>query len=187
LQVTVVDVSPVGLAAARDAAAASGIVIETIQHDLEADPTLPEGPWDVIFCHNYLNRELFAEMAAKLSPGKGVLMVCHPTMSNLERNSKPSARFLLEDGEAADVATAEGSGLWVACSTEQWSGDSRHEARLVAFSSPLVLQGSALCTITPARSAVGLNAVAKLLAAGTVLTPRAAAVVALGAALLRVS
>ena len=93
----------------------------------KADP-LPAGPWDLILQFHYLNRRLFEAYGRLLAPG-GRLVVIHPTMKNLERHPKPSARFLLEEGELAGLIP---SGLEVLHLVEGWSAEGRHEAVLVA-------------------------------------------------------
>src|SRR5690349_3730597 len=58
LDVTIADVSPVGLALARQRAAAEHVTIETIEIDLEQSH-LPQGPFDLILSVCYLWRPLF--------------------------------------------------------------------------------------------------------------------------------
>lgn len=122
LAVTLVDVSPVALALAR----AREVRVHTEARDLEAAP-LPEGPWDLVVCLNYLQRALFAQWAQVLAPG-GWLVFAQPTVRNLERHAKPSARFLLGEGELATLVR----GLEVVSLAEGWTPEGRHEARLVA-------------------------------------------------------
>lgn len=55
LSVTLVDISKVGLAAARSEASRRGVPIETVEADLEAQP-LPPGPWGLLACFHYLQR-----------------------------------------------------------------------------------------------------------------------------------
>jgi SAM-dependent methyltransferase len=92
-----VDVSPVGLERARDAAARAGLSLETHVLDLEVEP-LPEGPFAAISVFHYLQRDLFPALVAQLAPG-GVLACEIATVGNLERHAKPSRRFLLEPDE----------------------------------------------------------------------------------------
>lgn len=122
---TVADVSPVGMAVAQERAQAKGLTIETIRVDFEAEPP-PNGPWDLIVCFNYLQRALYERLAARLAPG-GYLVVGHPTRKNLERNPRPSARFLLDEGELPSLV----SGLDLLLYDEGWF-EGRHEARLLA-------------------------------------------------------
>jgi len=97
LEVLAVDVSPVALALARAAAESEGLVLETRALDLERDP-LPPGPFDLVTCFDYLQRDLFPALAARLSP-RGILACEIATVRNLERHAHPSRRFLLERGE----------------------------------------------------------------------------------------
>jgi len=95
--VTAADVSPVGLGLARERARRAGVALETVEVDLRTQP-LPAGPWDVITCFAYLQRDLFPALVAALAPG-GVLVCEISTVRNLERHERPSRRFLLEAGE----------------------------------------------------------------------------------------
>ena len=125
LVTTLVDVSPVALVVASEAADRAQLSLDTSALDLMTDNP-PAGPWDVIVVANYLQRDLFPKLIARLTPG-GLLAVAIATVTNLERNQHPSARFLLERGELSAMA----SGLDVVSLDEDWFGD-RHEARLLA-------------------------------------------------------
>lgn len=125
LVASAVDVSPVGLAIAADAACAAGLALETIALDLEAAP-LPDGPFHLIACFHYRQPALFAAMRKRLAPG-GVLVAELATVQNLERHARPSRRWLAEPNEL--LAAAEG--LFVAYYREAWLDD-RHVARLAA-------------------------------------------------------
>jgi tellurite methyltransferase len=126
LDVTLVDISAVGLDHARKAAAEAGVSIEAISADLDVDP-LPEGPWNLIVCCHFLWRPLFTQFPGLLADA-GLLVVVHPTRKNLERNASPSERFLLEEGELRRLA----DGLIIVQYDESWRTSGRHEARLVA-------------------------------------------------------
>ncbi len=125
LEVTLADVSDEGLRIAARAAAAEGLSLATVEVDLEAAP-LPAGPWDVVVCTYFLHRPLLARLPEALAPG-GWLVVAHATRRNLERNARPPAAFLLEEGELGGLAR----GLEVIRAEEGWF-EERHEARLVA-------------------------------------------------------
>lgn len=127
LDVTAVDISPEGLALARDRAARAGVALRTVALDLEREP-LPRGPYDVITCFCYRQPELFAAMRERLAPG-GYLIAEQPTVRNLERHERPSRRFLAETNELLRAA----EGLTVVWYREGWLGDV-HRARLVARS-----------------------------------------------------
>lgn len=131
LEVTVADISEAGLALAVGAAALRGVELRVCTVDFERD-ALPAGPWAAVVCCAYLQRDLVPSIAAALAPGGRFLWV-HPTVTNLERHAKPSARFLLERDEAAGVV--EGAGLRIVMAEESWVGDgesARHVARTVA-------------------------------------------------------
>jgi len=125
LDVTLVDISTVGLELARAAAVASAVTLRLLQLDLETAP-LPPGPFDLVVSIDFLQRPLFAAFPAALASG-GLLVAAQPTRRNLERHARPSARFLLEEGELRSLAR----GLEVMRYAEGWFDD-RHEARLVA-------------------------------------------------------
>ncbi|MEX2176744.1 MAG: methyltransferase domain-containing protein [Pirellulaceae bacterium] len=126
LEVTIADVSSVGLALAREAAAAAGVSLQTLEIDLQEAP-FPPGPWDLIVSVCYLFRPLFQAYPAALAPG-GLLVVVQPTLRNLERHAKPPAPFLLAEGELRTLA----GGLEIVHYEEGWLADGRHEACLVA-------------------------------------------------------
>lgn len=119
--VTVVDGSEEGLRLARQRG------LWTEHRDLEL-MGLPFGPWDLIVSSDYLQRELFEAFARELAPG-GLLIFSQPTRRNLERHPRPSARFLLEEGELDRLVPA---GLTVLRLDEDWRSNERHEAWLVA-------------------------------------------------------
>ena len=126
LDVTVADVSDVGLAAARVHAQAARLAVATVETDLEADP-LPTGPWDIITVANYLQRDLFGAMVERLAPG-GLLGVVIATETNLERRDKPGRPFLLGRNELPTLLP----GLEILHHSEDWRDNGRHEAHLVA-------------------------------------------------------
>jgi tellurite methyltransferase len=126
LTVTLADISEVALEIAKREAIFEGAQIETRSIDFEADP-FPPGPWDLILCFHYLWRPLFTIAPSALAPG-GILVVVHPTRSNLERHARPGPAFLLEDGELPKLV----QGLTIVRLEEGWLSEGRHEARLIA-------------------------------------------------------
>ena len=123
--VSAADVSPVGLERAQQRARRAGVVLETVLVDLTAQ-RLPAGPWDVITCFAYLQRDLFPALALALAPG-GVLVCEISTVRNLERHPRPSRRFLLECGELRRLLAS----LEVLHEHEGWVDD-RAVARVIA-------------------------------------------------------
>jgi len=126
LEVTVADISPVGLKLAADAAGTVGERLSTLEIDLEHEP-FPPGPWDLILIVRFLWRPLFEMIPARLAPG-GLLVVIHPTRSNLLRHERPGLPHLLNDGELPGLVR----GIEVLTYSEGWTDEGHHEARLVA-------------------------------------------------------
>jgi len=103
--------------------------------DLEVDDgvSFPDGSWDVIVKTYFLNRDLLRALPARLNPG-GVLLFAQPTVANLERNERPSRRFLLESGEVHELAqamVAADAELHIEHVSEAWEPNNTHEAQLV--------------------------------------------------------
>ena len=123
--VLAVDISPVGLALAREMAADEGVSIETRAMDLEREP-FPAGPFELIACFHYRQPTLFPLIATQVSPG-GVVVAELATIKNLERQAKPSRRWLCDPNELLSASRD----LEVLYYRESWVGD-RHLARLIA-------------------------------------------------------
>lgn len=126
--VTLADISSVALEIAQVEAAKRELSLEVVCADFDRDP-FPNGPWDVVLCHHYLHRSLIDCLGRDL-PQNGVLLYVQPTLRNLERHPKPSARFLLQEGELLEQASR--GDLEVISYTEDWGQEGRHEAVLVA-------------------------------------------------------
>jgi len=125
LDVTLADISDAALKIANEQAVAAGLTLRTVAVDLEAEP-FPAGPWDLILCVDYLWRPLFGEFPRVLAPG-GLLVVRHPTVSNLQRHDRPGPQYLLEDRELPDLVPD----LEILRYEEGWQ-EGRHDARLFA-------------------------------------------------------
>jgi tellurite methyltransferase len=150
LDVTLVDVSPVGLDLAARRAANAGVSVvlpgraagtaataatgdhrgslTLVECDLAREP-LPRGPWDVVVIHHFLDRNVVAQVPDVLAPG-GLLLFCHQTVCNLERHPRPPRHFLLDEGEMGTLAAQ--LGLEVLHLGEGWSDEGMHQAHLVA-------------------------------------------------------
>jgi tellurite methyltransferase len=70
---------------------------------------------------------LIEAIRESLAP-QGLFVVVQPTMRNLERHERPSARYLLHEGELRQLA----DGFTVLHYNEAWLADGRHDAVLVA-------------------------------------------------------
>lgn len=131
LEVTVADISPVGLRQAKERASQLGLELDTMVLDAKVDP-LPAGPWDVIVCTLFLHRPMFQAIPDILTAG-GLFLFLQPTLRNLERHAKPPARFLLREGELTALVPPT---LEVLHLEEGWTEDGHHEARLLARRAP---------------------------------------------------
>lgn len=132
--VVLCEVSAVALEQAQAIAVDRGLQLGTELRDVEADGI--EGRWDLIVMTYFLNRPLLHGLGAHLNVG-GVALFVQPTVTNLERNERPSRRFLLADGEIHELAAemtrqAELGGVVLETlhAGEAWR-DGTHEARLV--------------------------------------------------------
>lgn len=125
-QVTLADIAPTALAAARDRALERGLSLETVPLDLSRTSP-PGGPWDLILCFHYLDRGIARRAHELLTPG-GLLIWVHQTRRNLERHARPPEHFLLEEGELARLLPP----LEVVHLEEGWGEEGRHEARAIA-------------------------------------------------------
>lgn len=128
LSITVADISPVGLRLARQRATAAGVSIETERCDLDHEKALPAGPWDLIVVVCFQCRHLLPQMRHELARG-GKLVIIQPTVSNLQRHSRPGAQYLLQNGELRQLAEPL---FHVLHYHEGWSADDRYDAVLVA-------------------------------------------------------
>jgi 2-polyprenyl-3-methyl-5-hydroxy-6-metoxy-1,4-benzoquinol methylase len=126
LQATLVDVAQAGLRIAEQRAAETGVSLTTLELDLE-QAAFPAGPWDLLLSSHYLQRSLFPLYPEQLSPG-GILICLQPTLTNLERHPKPSARFLLQPKELPGLVPD----LEILHYREGWLEGNRHEAILAA-------------------------------------------------------
>ena len=125
---TLVDFSKVALAMATGEAKSRGLEMEAILSDVETNG-FPNGTWDLVLIHHFLDRNLLDTTRDVLNPG-GLVMFCQPTVRNLERNERPAMNFLLGEGEIVDIAAA--MGLEVLLLEEDWGVEGRHEGRLIA-------------------------------------------------------
>lgn len=125
LETLAVDISVEGLRRAHADAARAGLTLQTRALDLEWQ-ALPDGPFAAISCFHYLQRDLFPKLVERLAPG-GVLVCEIATVRNLERQAKPSRRFLLESNELLRLCAP----LEVVYYREGWQED-RCDARILA-------------------------------------------------------
>lgn len=125
---TLVDRSAQALALARSNAIAQAVELAAQRVDLVHEE-LPMGPWDLVLCSFYLQRDLFPAMVERLKPG-GWLVGVFPTVSNLERHASPSRRWLLGDDELGQIMAPLPVEIEI-CRTG-WTEAGRHTVRLLA-------------------------------------------------------
>ena len=129
LDVTLVDVSPRGLALAEAAAVAAGRSISTVALDLD-DAPLPDGPFELVLCSWYrISPRLWDEIFRVLAPD-GRLACVHPTPTHLERHTHPGRRFVIEVSELE--AALSRVGLEILRLDADWDANGNHTARLWA-------------------------------------------------------
>ena len=128
-EVNCFDVSSVALESVQQRAVDRGVTISVEVHDTKTDGT-PAGPWDLMWCAHYLDRDMLSEIGAHLAE-QGIAAIAVATMTNLERHERPSARFLLEPNELLELALAEHSTLEVLHFDEAWRESGVHEAWLI--------------------------------------------------------
>ena len=121
---TLVDISPVALNVAEKEATEKKVSITTIYHDLESGEPLGSF-WDIAVCCNFYDPDFFTQLHTCVVPG-GIVFVRVATVTNLERHSKPSRKYLVESGELKDLLT----GFEPLSHVEDWF-DIRHEARII--------------------------------------------------------
>ena len=146
-----VDVSDVALEVAARRAEAAGVSIETVLLDLEdltlgqvldvikravpdlttpAEPPAGSEPRLLITCTHYLNRPLLRSVPNQLPPG-ATFAAAIATERNLQRNRRPSARFLLDDGELVSLLAGSEAGYVVLHEREHWTSEGTNEAEVV--------------------------------------------------------
>ncbi len=117
VDVTAVDISPVGLALAREAARDEGLRLVTMVHDLENDG-LPPGAYDLVCCFHYRQPGLFPAIREALTPF-GCLLAEVATLRSLEKQPARTARWLAEPNELLRCC----DGLEIVYYREGWVGE----------------------------------------------------------------
>jgi tellurite methyltransferase len=97
LEVEAIDISTVGLRKAQKLAETHGVSIKVRLWDVKRS-SIPEGPFDVILCIHYLQRDLAPRIWESLAP-EGVLLMELATLENLKLHKKPPRDQLLERNE----------------------------------------------------------------------------------------
>jgi len=96
--VTAVDLSVEALDQLTTEATRRGLAVKTLQVDLESEPLLPEGPFDLIIDFFYLHRPLLATLVDLLRPG-GLLVLRTFSRAGEFPAADLDPRFVLQPGE----------------------------------------------------------------------------------------
>lgn len=129
-ETTLVDVSDVALDKAEQRATRLGVASRMRFLRIDLEGPMPLAPlFDLVIVAHYLDRERRDSFVDLLVP-EGIIVAANPTVTNLERHERPSARFLVERGELTQWVTS--LGLDLLASREDWSDDGVHEAYVVA-------------------------------------------------------
>lgn len=100
--VTAVDLSPQALEMLAHEAADRGLVIKTLLTDLESEPLLPEGPFDLVIDFFYLYRPLLPELIRALRPG-GLMVIRTFSSTGEFAEGDLNQSFVLQPGELLDI------------------------------------------------------------------------------------
>ncbi|MGI9622990.1 MAG: class I SAM-dependent methyltransferase [Acidimicrobiales bacterium] len=132
MNVTLLDVSDEALAQAREMVIPRGVGVEFLRRDVETDGLPPESRSDLVLMHLFLARGVVSDIGHHLAVG-GVFALCQPTVVNLERHPKPSARFLLREGEVEEIGARMQREGWatVVEASDAWRESGRHDGWLV--------------------------------------------------------
>jgi tellurite methyltransferase len=96
--VRAIDISDAAIDGVQSAARTAGLAIDARQLDLERD-RLPVARFDVVIIFNYLQRDLFPDLVAALTPG-GILVAETFTRAHATQlGNAVSERYLLAPGE----------------------------------------------------------------------------------------
>lgn len=106
--VDAVDISPVGLARAREHAERHGLAVNWMEADLDHDPPpLPEGPYALIVLVRFVDQALLPHLFARLAPG-GVLLCEEHLESAAEVIGPRTADYRLRENELLRDSLAAG-------------------------------------------------------------------------------
>lgn len=100
--VTAVDVSGVALALLNERARDNGLVIDTRQIDLEDDPVLPDGPFDLLLNIFYLYRPLLPRLLERVKSGGMAVIRTFSSAGDFPESSLTTDK-LLRAGELLDI------------------------------------------------------------------------------------
>ena len=141
--VDAVDISPVGLARAREKALDRSLSIEWIEADLDLEPPpLPAGPYALVVLVRFVKPSLLPQLFARLAPG-GVLLCEEHVESTADVIGPRTAQYRLRENELLrDVQRAGGEDCRILYYREGLVTDP--DGRLAALAQVIARKGAAV-------------------------------------------
>ncbi len=127
MKVAAWDVLPDALERCRSLASRNGVVIETDCRDVEREPSIPAGVFDLVTCFNFLHRPLMSAIAAAVRPGGFIVYETFLVEQRRLFGKPASDNHLLKPGEL--VGYFEGFDILV--SEERLASPRRFVASLI--------------------------------------------------------
>lgn len=129
-EVDAIDILPDALQRANDLASRHGVQIRTMQQDLERQPVLPVGQYDLVVVFRYLQRSLMPALSKALRPG-GHLIYETFHERNRQTGAKPAnPDHLLKTGEL----TSSFSELEILIADDAFERSGRYFSQILARS-----------------------------------------------------
>jgi len=127
-EVDAIDILPDALQRANDLASRHGVQIRTLHQDLERQPVLPVGQYDLVVLFRYLQRSLMPALSKALRPG-GYLVYETFHERNRETGAKPTnPDHLLKTGEL----TSSFSELEILIANDAFERNGRYFSHILA-------------------------------------------------------
>jgi tellurite methyltransferase len=122
------DLLPDATAKAVDLASRYGVSLRTWEQDVEREPTLPVGAYDLVTVFRFLHRPLFAALAGALKPGGHLVYETFHERTAETGRSPRSPQHLLKSGELG----AAFAGLEILLQRDAVPRDGRYVSQLLA-------------------------------------------------------
>jgi SAM-dependent methyltransferase len=126
--VEALDVLPDAIERAQDLARRSGVRVTGVVRDLELDPSLPAGCYDLLTVFRYLQRDLFPALRAAVAPGGFVVYETFHERNRATGRRPQNPDHLLRSGELA----AAFDGFEVVAARDGFERDGRFFSNLLA-------------------------------------------------------
>jgi SAM-dependent methyltransferase len=126
--VEAIDVLPDAIERAQNLARRAGIRVTGIVQDLEREPTLPEGRYDLVTVFRYLQRDLFPALRGAVAPGGFVVYETFHERNRATGRRPQNPDHLLRSGELAGAF----EGFEILVADDAVGRDGRFFSRLLA-------------------------------------------------------